>query len=437
MQAASSSRQSSKVAYDRCPFDPDTICSGHFALDWPLEECTFMEVRGDCQFRSFMSYFFEECGLHADGQAEGEEAAMQPSWAYTSSRPKVTRVTLGLGLHKVWWTKRKIPLRVLLQAIGEPGGFDSDLLCRMNNMVVFVRGRKMEHRQILDELSKEVQEWDESSDANTFNVYSYSPSEKFWRHNGSRRGRPYHTVILPEKVKQRVQQDLDSFFAEETLDWYTAKGITYKRSYLLYGRPGTGKSSLIQAIATTRKRNVCLVQLSHPQLTDEGLMEAMSSAPNRALIVLEDVDALFGETRQKNDDASCPLSFSGLLNALDGVSNIDGQLFILTTNHLERLDPALVRCGRVDVKIPFCWATVEQVRDMFLHFYPEEKQLAQRFVEKSLKIFGEPKEPDANAIEGCEYVQVTPATLEQHFIRCRKASATEAVETLSFDVEDF
>ncbi|KAL6067123.1 Mitochondrial chaperone BCS1 [Balamuthia mandrillaris] len=438
MQTTSSSqRRGTDVSHDRCPFDPETLRSGHLALDWPLEECTFMEVRDSYSFSPFLAYFHAECRPDLEGEGEGESAE-QPSqsWAHSSSsssRSSSTHLVLGLGLHKVWWIERQLPLRVLLQAIGEPGGFSS--MQRMNTMVVFVRGRQAEHRQLLDELCQEVKAWQERTTAeNTFNLYSFSPSCNCWNHKGCKRGRPFETVILPEKVKQRVQQDLEDFFAEETLGWYTDKGITYKRSYLLYGRPGTGKSSLIQAIATAKKRNVCFVQLSHPELTDDGLMQAMSSAPDRALIVLEDVDALFGEGRQRKEGSSCPLSFSGVLNALDGVSNTDGQLFILTTNHVERLDPALIRCGRVDVKIPFSWATVEQVRDMFLHFYPGEEEQAQRFVEKSLKMFGEPKERDEGALEECKYVQVTTATLQQHFIHCRKASAAEAVEMVSFEL---
>lgn len=70
---------------------------------------------------------------------------------------------------------------------------------------------------------------------------------------------------------------------------------------------------------------------------------------------------------------SCPLTFTGLLNGLDGIGNAVGQLFVLSTNHLERLDPALIRSGRVDRKFEFSYCTEEALQLMFKRFYPDTK----------------------------------------------------------------
>ena len=125
--------------------------------------------------------------------------------------------------------------------------------------------------------------------------------------------------------------DLSSFLSKESFQFYNKHGIPYKRSYLFYGVPGAGKTSLLTAIAGKFKRNLCIMQPTDPRVTDDSLAEAIKEAPSRSIIVLEDVDALFGKNRDtKNPKMN--ISFSGLLNALDGVSNPDGQVFVLTTN---------------------------------------------------------------------------------------------------------
>jgi len=80
--------------------------------------------------------------------------------------------------------------------------------------------------------------------------------------------------------------------------------------------------------------------------------EAFQDTPHNSILLLEDVDSLFSVDR-KASNSKAKLSFSGLLNALDGVTAASGQIIILTTNHRERLDKAVTRNGRVDLHIPF------------------------------------------------------------------------------------
>merc|ERR1711997_650659 len=98
-------------------------------------------------------------------------------------------------------------------------------------------------------------------------------------------------------------------------------------------------------------------------------MGCLQRAPQNSIIVLEDIDALFNNRNSMN--RSCPLTFTGLLNGLDGIGNAVGQMFVLSTNHLERLDPALIRSGRVDRKFEFPYCTDESLQLMFQRFYPE------------------------------------------------------------------
>ncbi len=202
-----------------------------------------------------------------------------------------------------------------------------------------------------------------------------------------RQKRPLESVVLPEETKNLIISDLEKFLADATAEWYAKHGIglllavvccylcshlcfvVYKRSYLLFGPPGTGKTSFLSAIASKYDRNLCFLQAGHPLLTDSSLHSALNQAPENSILVMEDIDSLF--TVDRKSDSKSPLTFSGILNALDGLASPQGNLFFLTTNHPERLDPAMLRHGRVDVKAEFPAATEAQVAGLFKSFYPE------------------------------------------------------------------
>jgi ATP-dependent 26S proteasome regulatory subunit len=120
-------------------------------------------------------------------------------------------------------------------------------------------------------------------------------------------------------------------------------------------------------------------------LTDNAIAEYLRDAPQNSVIVLEDVDAIFVERTAASGDGndkksgSTTVSFSGLLNALDGVASQEGRLLFMTTNHIEKLDPALIRPGRCDVQLQLKLASKNQMERMFLRFYPGEVELAKGF----------------------------------------------------------
>nr|XP_033799845.1 mitochondrial chaperone BCS1 isoform X2 [Geotrypetes seraphini] len=159
------------------------------------------------------------------------------------------------------------------------------------------------------------------------------------------------------------------------------EGIPYRRGYLLYGPPGCGKSSFITALAGELEYSICLMSLSDSSLSDDRLNHLLSVAPQQSIILLEDVDAAFlsRDLAKQNPTAYQGLgrlTFSGLLNALDGVASTEARIVFMTTNHIERLDPALIRPGRVDVKQYVGHCTHLQLAQMFLRFYPEEPSAA-------------------------------------------------------------
>jgi len=102
-------------------------------------------------------------------------------------------------------------------------------------------------------------------------------------------------------------------------------------------------------------------------MSDESLRALVDGLPATAVLLIEDIDCAFKECRDTT--IASGITLSGLLNALDGVSSRDGRVLFLTTNHPERLDPALLRAGRVDRKIELGYATPDQARRLYLWFY--------------------------------------------------------------------
>lgn len=186
----------------------------------------------------------------------------------------------------------------------------------------------------------------------------------------ARTPRPLDSVILPENTAEHFVADLRKF--QENEAFYGRIGVPYRRGYLLEGIPGAGKSSLILAAASELKIGIWMISLASMQ-SDAVLNQVIRSALKGDMLVLEDVDCLF-TGRERTGSGSLTegsVTFSGLLNALDGLATKDGLIVVMTTNHREKLDPALIRPGRVDMEIPFRHATEEQAQRLFYRFFPD------------------------------------------------------------------
>lgn len=190
-----------------------------------------------------------------------------------------------------------------------------------------------------------------------------------WRKADARPRRAIDSVVLDGEIRQRLLDDVQKFFSKRS--WYAQMGIPWRRGYLLYGPPGTGKTSMAFALAGELHLNLCWLSLTNPKLNDQTIAMLLQKTPARSLILIEDVDAFFA-ARQKQDERIA-VSFSGLLNALDGVAAQEGRIIFLTTNHREMLDPALIRPGRIDVDFKLDLASREQVATMLLRFHADKK----------------------------------------------------------------
>ena len=147
---------------------------------------------------------------------------------------------------------------------------------------------------------------------------------------------------------------------------YRKLGIPWKRNYLFEGAPGTGKTSLIYSLASEFNLNIYIINLG-PKVDDSVFMSAISHIPKNGILLLEDIDALFVE-RKSNDNNKSLVSFSGILNVLDGMARKDGLIVFMTTNYKEHLDKALIRPSRIDFTISFDKCNKEQIIQMFNNF---------------------------------------------------------------------
>ncbi|KAI9268082.1 P-loop containing nucleoside triphosphate hydrolase protein [Phascolomyces articulosus] len=222
-------------------------------------------------------------------------------------------------------------------------------------------------RKLLEELVIDAQKQYIDRDLSRTVVYA-ADQYGAWRRTRSRPKRPLSTIVIPTNVKTDLVEDAQEFLVSE--QWYSDRGIPYRRGFLLYGTPGSGKTSFVYSLAGELGLNIYVVNLSNKSLTDDTLGELVTETPSRCILLIEDVDAAFVQRTKGESTVTNNITFSGLLNAIDGVAAQEGRILCMTTNHIEKLDPALIRPGRIDVRVHFGNATQNQAYELFQKFYP-------------------------------------------------------------------
>lgn len=179
--------------------------------------------------------------------------------------------------------------------------------------------------------------------------------------------RSLDSVILPTEQKSRIVADLQQFLRDEPK--YADLGAPWHRGYMFHGPPGTGKTSLVKALATHFGLDLWYAPLS--DLKDEtGLMNLISEVHPRSILLLEDIDTVRISHDRKQEGPG--ITMSSLLNALDGVATPHGLVVFMTTNHYGSLDDALTRAGRMDRIEEINMPGPEEVAAMFKHFYRQD-----------------------------------------------------------------
>ena len=169
---------------------------------------------------------------------------------------------------------------------------------------------------------------------------------------------PFETLVYDDAVMSHVSQAEQWF---DRRDWYISKGIPWRRGWQLVGPPGTGKSRLCRALA--EKLQIPIYSFHLNTLSDQEFMDEWRSLAMPCIVVFEDFDNVFDG--RINVKESCTLSFDCVLNQISGIGTNDGLFLIVTTNHPEKIDPAMgtiekvggdeeglsSRPGRIDVSL--------------------------------------------------------------------------------------
>ena len=218
-------------------------------------------------------------------------------------------------------------------------------------------------------------------------LYTYNDG---WDYSRNYTPRLLESVVLQSGDKERLVEDIARFRSSKQR--YSRLGVPYHRGYLFYGPPGTGKTSLVSAVAAHFALSVYCLNLT--EFNDRSLMAAVNEVPRDSVLLFEDIDCMKGGQKREpangadkpgdkreKESANNGVTLSGLLNVLDGFFAPTGVLFMMTTNHMEALDPALLRPGRIDYKLYLGKASDTQKVDLYLRFFPDASEAeAQEFV---------------------------------------------------------
>ncbi|KAI4871095.1 BCS1 N terminal-domain-containing protein [Hypoxylon rubiginosum] len=335
-------------------------------------------VNTNLNSRSWRLWYF-------DYDDEEEEQASE-----SKKKKKVLSYTPSFGSHYFWYRGRLLLFR---RSSKESNSFM--LVSEREEISISCFGR---NPWILKELLMEARQMYLQKDEHKTLIYrgTLKPgsTEPTWQRCMARASRPFSTVILNEKTKQELIDDVTDYLRPSTQRWYANRGIPYRRGYMLHGPPGTGKSSLSLALAGFFKMRIYIVSLSSITANEETLAALFAELPRRCVVLLEDIDTAGlthtregGQAQSQNqstdDDDMVPgqlttgngntnnngptgrLSLSGLLNILDGVASQEGRVLIMTTNHRKQLDSALIRPGRVDMIVEFGLADEEMTEAIF------------------------------------------------------------------------
>lgn len=193
-----------------------------------------------------------------------------------------------------------------------------------------------------------------------------------WEYITELKKRSINTTVINKNIKKEITDQLEDLFNNRA--WYEKKGFPYKKTLVFHGKPGTGKSAFICALASHYEKNLCLLDISTAR--SSTFQRLLMNIPPNSFVAIEDFDhgsmrkrsSLFsslaksslepkplGEVGNESVEPNpvptldfTEISLTSILNALDGIVRLDDVVLFMTTNHLENIDPAVIRKGRVD-----------------------------------------------------------------------------------------
>ncbi|KAK7266278.1 hypothetical protein RIF29_18920 [Crotalaria pallida] len=249
----------------------------------------------------------------------------------------------------------------------------------------------------------------------------YTNNGSYWSHVVFEHPATFQTLAMEPEEKETIIDDLTTF--SKAGEFYARIGRAWKRGYLLYGPPGTGKSTMIAAMANLLGYDLYDLELTNVKDNTE-LRKLLIETSSKSIIVIEDIDCsldLTGKRKKKkekkeedeekdhrkkqgeeeSDGRSSKVTLSGLLNFIDGLWSACGgeRLIVFTTNYVEKLDPALVRKGRMDKHIELSYCGFEAFKVLAKNYHRIE----------SHPLFG-------TICELLKEIKITPAEVAEHLM---------------------
>ncbi|KAI6700602.1 hypothetical protein NL676_014926 [Syzygium grande] len=353
---------------------------------------------------------------------------------------------------KVWWTSRKYVPRnpsLSLYPMAEDRRYyrlsfhqrHRQLITQSYIKHVLTEGKEIAHRNRLQKL------------------YTNNPS-KGWSHVAFEHPANFETLAMDPNKTREIVNDLNKF--REGKEYYAKIGKPWKRGYLLYGPPGTGKSTMIAAMANFLNYDVYDLELTAVK-DNTKLKKLLIETSSKSIIVIEDIDCsldLTGKRKKKEkdndedeeeddpakkmvkeEDKGSKVTLSGLLNFIDGIWSACGgeRIIIFTTNHVDKLDPALIRRGRMDKRIEMSYCCFEAFKVLARNYldiedHPLFETISQLFAETRMTPADVadnlmPKSDDEDA-ETClrNLIESLKAVKKEATKKAKKESRTKAKE---------
>lgn len=189
----------------------------------------------------------------------------------------------------------------------------------------------------------------------------------------------FNNICLKNNLEKTIFNIINEFKHSE--NWYKELDLPYTLGFLLFGPPGTGKTSIIKAIANVFEKDIWYFDLSKIKSSSEFEILISKINYDNSLIVFEDIDTMneiiynrdiMSLDNKDNKDINDKLTLGHILDFLDGLQENHGRIVIMTSNHPEKLDKALIRPGRIDYHFELSYCDKNMVKQIYYNFFKED-----------------------------------------------------------------